>query len=246
MPTSAQRPDMPTTQWSLIARLKDTDADKAHAALNEICQAYHYPLYCQIRRRGLTHHDAEDVLHQFMLKLFRLDTFGLADSEKGRLRTYLLVALRRFLATWHRDTKREKGCEISQEAIMAIASAESRFEFDEIAHQESPDRLYDRQWTQEIIHQVLHRLQTRYAAKGREQVFVILRPSLIAGGSLAGQGAEELAARLGMRAGTLRTTFHRLLENFQDELRQEISQTVATREMAKQELAELLRIYQGP
>jgi RNA polymerase sigma-70 factor (ECF subfamily) len=245
VPPASPNADMPTTQWSLIARLRGDDAAEAKAALDELCRAYHYPLYCQIRRRGLSHHDAEDVLHEFFLKLLRLDTFGIADSEKGRLRTFLLLALRRFLAAWHRDQKRQCGREISQEVLAAISGAHERFELDEAAHHESPDRLYDLQWAQELLTRVMERLRARYASKGRSALFEALRPALLAGGSLAGQDAERLAGELEMRPGTLRTAFHRLVDDFREALRHEILQTVESREMAKAEYAELMHLFQS-
>lgn len=245
MPFSPPNADLPTTEWSLIARLKDADAGKARAALDELCRAYHYPLYCQIRRRGLAHHDAEDALHEFLLKLLRLDTFGIADAEKGRLRTFLLTALRRFLASWTRDQARSKGREISTEALAAIAGAAERFELDAEAHHESPDRLYDRQWAQELMNRVLGGLRARHAAKGRAEIFDALQPALLAGGSLAGLDNEALAAKLGLRPGALRTALHRLMEDYREALRHEILQTVESRELAKPEYEELLKVLRG-
>lgn len=241
MPAALQNAEMPTTQWSLISRLRSNNALKAQAALDELCAAYHYPLYCQIRRRGLSHHDAEDALHEFFVKLLRLDTLGVADSEKGRLRTFLLVALRRFLSNWKRDQQRQNHLEISAEALTNIAKSEDRFEIDEAAHHESPDVLYDRQWAQALIGLVLERLSTQYAAKGRADLFQVLRPVLLTGGSLEGYDSESLAAKLSMRPGALRTALHRLLEDFRESLRHEILLTVEDREMAKTEYEELMR-----
>ena len=242
--SSPPSPDMPTTEWSLIARLREGNAAEAKAALDELCRAYHYPLYCQIRRRGLAHHDAEDVLHEFMMKLLRLDTFGIADAEKGRLRTFLIVALRRFLATWQRSTQRQREREISQESLSVIAGAEERFEKDTAAHHESPDRLYDRQWAQELMRHVLEKLRLQYARKCREELFDARRPALLAGGNLAGYyDTNALAESLGVRPGALRTAFHRLLEDFREALRSEILQTVETREMAKAEYEELMAVF---
>lgn len=244
MPPASRKSDLPTTQWSLIARLKSPDEEKARAALDEICLAYHYPLYCQIRRRGFSHHDAEDALHEFLLKLMRLDTFGVADAEKGRLRTFLLVALRRFLANWIRDSQRKKSHEVSRDSLAAIREAGKRFELDEAAHHESPDLLYDRQWVQELMHRALERLRCDYAVKGRAEVFEALRPGLLNGGSLAGEQSDTLAERLGMRPGALRIAFHRLLDHFRESLRQEILMTVEDRAAAKQEFAELMTMFQ--
>ncbi len=239
MPAVPPNAQMPTTQWSLIARLKGDDAGQASAALDELCRAYHYPLYCQIRRRGLPHHDAEDALHEFLSKLLRKDTFGVAEAEKGRLRSFLQVALRRFLNSWQRDQQRMHEREISQEAIAAIAGAEGRFELDERAHHESPDRLYDRQWAQELMGLVMQRLRARYVAKGREALFETLRPVLISGGSLTDHGGIQLAEKLGMKPGALRTALNRLLTDYREALRHELMLTVEDRAQAKVEYAEL-------
>ncbi len=248
MPQNVTQPDpqpeeMPTTHWSLIARLKGVDAEQARMALDELCRAYHYPLYCYIRRRGLPHHDADDVLHEFLAKLLRLDTFGVADAEKGRLRSFLLVALRRFLNTWHKDQQKRREREISQEAIAAIAEAEGRFELEQESHHESPDRLYDRQWAQELMGLVMQRLRARYTAKGREALFDALRPVLISGGSLTGHGGIQLAEKLGIKPGALRTALNRMLEDYREALRHEVMQTVEDHSQAKEEYAALKRAF---
>jgi DNA-directed RNA polymerase specialized sigma24 family protein len=240
----AQQPDeLPTTHWSVIARLRGGDAEQAKMALEDLCRAYHYPLYCYIRRSGLPHHDADDVLHEFLSKLLRLDTFGIADAEKGRLRCFLLVALRRFLNTWHRDQLKRQEREISQETIAAIAEAEGRFELEERSHHESPDRLYDRQWAQELLNLVMQRLRATYVVKGRGALFDTLRPVLISGGSLVDHDGSRLAEQLGIKYGTLRTALYRLLDDYREALCHEVMQTVEDESEAKEEYAALRRAF---
>jgi DNA-directed RNA polymerase specialized sigma24 family protein len=234
---------MPTTQWTLVARLNSGDAEHARAALDELCRAYHYPLYCQIRRWGLDHHDAEDALHDFLAKLLRNDSFGIADRDKGRLRTFLGTALQRFLSNWQRDLHSKHVREISREALAAIAEAEGRFEQDEAAHHESPDRLYDRQWATELMRLVMQHLRARYDAKGRVMLFDTLCPVLLSGGSLADHDSSQLAIQLNMRPGALRMALMRLLRDYQEALRQEILQTVDDSDMAKMEFEVLLAAF---
>lgn len=234
---------MPTTQWSLIERLNGTDPTQSRAALEDLCSAYHYPLYCLIRRHGLSHHDAEDVLHDFFLKLLRNESFGLADSDKGRLRSFLLVALKRFLATWHHDQLRHARREISIQAMAVLAGAESRFELDESANHESPDVLFDRQWGIELMNQVMCRLESDYIAKGKGHIFTILKPVLLTGGSLLDHDSTALASLLAMKPGTLRVTVVRLLQNYRQALRHEILQTVEGQEQASAEFNFLLTCF---
>ena len=234
---------MPTTQWTLVARLNSGDAEHARAALDELCRAYHYPLYCQIRRRGLDHHDAEDALHDFLAKLLRNDSFGVADRDKGRLRTFLSMALQRFLSNWRRGQHSKHGREVSCEALAAIAEAEGRFELDEAAHHESPDRLYDRQWARELMRLVMQHLRARYEAKGRAVLFDTLCPVLLSGGSLTDHDSAQLAEQLNMRPGALRMALMRLLRDYQEALRHEIHQTVDDKEAAREELQALAVLF---
>jgi DNA-directed RNA polymerase specialized sigma24 family protein len=234
---------MPTTKWTLVARLNSGDTEHARTALDELCRAYHYPLYCQIRRRGLDHHDAEDALHDFLAKLMRNDSFGVAVRDKGRLRTFLGMALQRFLSNWRRDQHSEYGREVSREALTAIAAAEGRFELDEAAHHESPDRLYDRQWARELMRQVMQHLRARYEVKGRAMLFDTLCPVLLSGGSLTDHDSAQIAERLNMRPGALRMALMRLLEDYREALRREILQTIDDRSRAKAEYEELMAAF---
>jgi RNA polymerase sigma-70 factor (ECF subfamily) len=233
----------PTTEWTLVARLRHDDPAVSTRALDDLCTQYHYPLYCYLRRRGLAHHDAEDALHDFMARLLRLDSFGMADAEKGRLRTFLLVALQRYLINWRRDALRHRDREMSADAEAAIAAAEGRFQREETGHSESPDRLYDRQWAQELMNLVLLRLRAKYAAKKKERLFDTLRPVLLNGGSLHGFDSTRMAEELGMRSGALRTALMRLLEDYREALRHEILQTVENKDMAREELQALAVLF---
>lgn len=239
------RSEMPTTRWSLIAQVRDPDGGRARAALEELCRAYHYPLYSLLRRMGLGHHDADDVLHDFLCKLLRQESFGVAEAEKGRLRTFLRVALMNYLNTWHRQRNRRAQRETSLEALTLLEEAEERFALEEEGHEESPDRLYDRQWAQELLARVLRRLRQRYAARGHEAVFEALRPVLLSGGSLVGHDGVGMAAKLGMSPVALRTALRRLLDKYREALREEILSTVTDEAMAREECEALMAAMKG-
>ncbi len=213
------------------------------AALDELCRAYHYPLYCYIRRTGLSHHDAEDALHDFLAKLLRNESFGMADAEKGRLRTYLLTGLQRSLATRHKNEMRRTMHEVSAEAEAALAAAEGRFQREPVSNEESPDRLYDRQWAHELMQRVLGSLRQTYEKRGRSGLFEALLPGLMNGGSMRGVDTEPLATTLGMSAGTLRTAFSRLLDHYHKALREEVLQTVEDEEAAREEFDTLMSAF---
>ena len=67
-------------------------------ALEQLCQAYWSPLFTYVRKAGFTHQDAEDITQEFIAWFVNKDHLAEADREKGKLRSYLLAILRRFLA----------------------------------------------------------------------------------------------------------------------------------------------------
>ena len=71
---------------------------RASEELEKLCRAYWPPLYTYIRRQGHGPEEAKDLTHAFFAKLLQKNFWGRADREKGRFRSFLLAALRHFLA----------------------------------------------------------------------------------------------------------------------------------------------------
>jgi len=224
-----------------VERLKNTDADVSTRALSDLCRQYHYPLYCLIRARGLAHHDAEDALHDFFVKLLRLESLQGVEQEKGRLRTFLAKSAERSLISrYHRESRREKR-ELSAEALSLSFDADLADRYaSEAAGDLPPDKLFDRKWCEQLLRQVLHHLGESYAERGKKAFFNTLRPVLLSGGSLRGHDPASLAAALGMSEPALRTALVRLLRDYRQVLEHEVRQTVDSKEAVEAEIAELM------
>ena len=234
--------NFPTTSWSLVQRIKSPDRESAARALDEICAQYHYPLYCCIRQRGLNHHDAQDALHDFLAALLRYDAFERIDADKGRLRSYISVALKRFLIKWQ-GAHSHRHREVSVEAEAALAESQQRFAHEHFTDADSPDRLFDRQWADTLFRRVLKLTQDNCEKRGRGEVFRVLKPVLQRGGSMRGHDPAALAAALGINEGALRTALNRLVGDFRGLLHDEIRQTVATEEDVELEKAHLRQLF---
>ncbi|MBL9131589.1 MAG: hypothetical protein JNG86_10345 [Verrucomicrobiaceae bacterium] len=232
----------PTTEWTLVARLKHEDAEVCTRALNELCAQYHYPLYCLIRARGLAHHDAEDALHDFLAKLLRLESFNDLGAEKGRLRTFLAKTLERALITRHHQEKKRAQREVSLDDTQAFPldpDIENRYAR-EISGGAAPDTLYDRKWCEQLLQRVLGTLEDEYAGRDKHRFFEVMRPVLLAGGSLRGHDPAALAATLNMTEPALRTALVRLLRDYRRLLEHEVRQTVDSQEAVEAEIADLM------
>ena len=101
-----------TTHWSLVVAAQPDEASQTQArqALEELCRAYWYPLYAFVRNRGYSSSDAQDLTQSFFARFIETGGFASADPERGRFRSYLLGAMKHFLANeWHRAQAQKRG-----------------------------------------------------------------------------------------------------------------------------------------
>lgn len=101
--------------------------------------------FSDVRRCGHSPHDAQDLTQGFFCQLLEKRWLDSADREKGRLRTFLVVALKRYMAKeWRRACAQKRGGgEIH--IPMDTAFAESRYASDAGAELR-PEELFDREW----------------------------------------------------------------------------------------------------
>ena len=163
-----------TTRWSLIVAACGPDAPLAHEALSHLCEAYWYPLYAYIRRRGHSAADAHDLTQEFFARLLERDFFGAADPAKGRFRTFLLASCKHFLANEHDHAvalKRGGGRPV---ASLHPGNAEGRYSR-EPSHDATAEKLFERRWAVTLLDRALARLREEFAARGKAAQFDRLR-----------------------------------------------------------------------
>jgi RNA polymerase sigma factor (sigma-70 family) len=228
------------TQWSVVlkaARQGSPDADEALAIL---CQAYWYPLYAFVRHQGHSAHDAEDLTQAFFARLLEKRYLEGMQREGGRFRSFLLTALKRFLANeWHRARAQKRG---GKRTILSLNGeiAESRYAL-EPAHTMSPDKLYERQWAQALLDRVMAKLREDYAASDKADWFARLSGTL---GRPRGEVPyRELAAGLGTTEGAVKMAAQRLRARYRALLRAEVGDTVARPEEIDEEIRHLFAMF---
>ena len=225
------------TRWSVVvAAGGDHDATDTRRALEELIQAYWFPLYAFLRRQGQPPAEAEDLVQGFLTRLMEKHDLARVDRAKGRFRSFLLASLKHFLANeYHkkRALKRGGGRVVSLDAL----AAEARYAV-EPADDVTPERLFDRRWALAVLDQVLSRLRKEYADAGKVALFETAKDCLAPHrGRL---GYARLAEGLGMTHGALRVAVHRMRRRYRDLLRDEIAQTVDSPEQVDEEISYLL------
>lgn len=75
------------------------ESPAAEKALEKLCLTYWRPVYSFIRRQGRGTDEAEDLTQSFFARLLERRDLNSVRREKGRLRSYLLIAAKHFLAS---------------------------------------------------------------------------------------------------------------------------------------------------
>jgi RNA polymerase sigma factor (sigma-70 family) len=227
-----------TTHWSTVLEAQG-ESPAAQQALEKLCRIYWRPIFSFLQRQGIGLEDAEDLTQGFFASLLEHRNLSAVRKEKGRLRSYLLRAVKYFLNNERRRAmaiKRGKGQRfISLEEMRA----------DERVHMEPADPVtaelfYERRWATTVIERVLNLLKEEHQTAGKARLYNSLEQLLP--GEPDAPSQAEIAAQLGMTENAVRQAFHRFRERYQSLLREEIAHTVATPGDIEDELRHLIAV----
>lgn len=221
----------------MVLLAAQSDSPAAAAALQKLCRAYWQPLYFFVRRRGYSAPEAEDLTQEFFRRL--LETRGLrkADPARGKFRSFLLGAMKNFLANeWDRARAQKRGGGAPLLSLDAEA-AEELYGL-EAVDQLTADKIYERRWAQALLDRSLSRLRGEAVTSmpaGRWEAFEPFLTDEPDAPSYA-----DTAARLALTPQAVKSAIHRLRGRFRDICREEIAQTVADPTEVDEEIRQLL------
>jgi len=197
----------------------------AQSARESLCATYWYPLYAYIRRSGRDAEEARDLTQEFFANFLSRNRVSYADPARGRFRTFLLTAMKYFLANeWKKENRLKRGG--GQHLLPLDADAgEQRFAA-EPADSVTPEVIYERRWAVTLLELVLRRLGEECAAAGRGEQFEQLKANLW--GDNQDMTQAEIAACLGMTESAYKVSAHRMRARYRELLREEIAHTVAS------------------
>jgi len=165
-----------TTRWSLVV----SAAEDSEASLEALCRQYWFPAYAVARRAGNDVETAKDLTQAFFAKLLEKRWLATADPTKGRFRTFLITALKRFMVNeWHHEHAARRGGH--QRTIPLDTAVAEGIYAREDRQALAPDTLFDRHWALALLDAALLRLEDEYGESGRHEEFAVLKPCLTAG-----------------------------------------------------------------
>jgi len=232
----------PVTHWSVVLAARAGLDTEAQAALETLCRAYWYPLYTFVRRQGHTPEDAQDLTQDFFARLLEKEYLTAVDPAKGRFRSFLLTALKCFLADEYDKASAQKRGGGRILLSLDTQAAEERYQHEPVRNW-MPERVFDRQWALALLEQARQRLRGEYFAAGKGDLFEKLKRYYDQGETAVAY--SDTAAQLGLPENTVKSHVHRLRQRYRQLLREEITQTVSSPEDVEGEIRYLLEVVSG-
>jgi RNA polymerase sigma-70 factor (ECF subfamily) len=149
-----------TTHWSLVRQARGS-SPQAQAALEVLCGRYWYPIYAFLRRRGSSPENASDLTQDFFATLLEKEYLDDADRQRGRFRTFLLIAVSRFASKAYEHDQAQKRGGGRKRLSLDMAEGESRYQY-EPADDWTPEKIFARRWALTILDAALSRLRSDY------------------------------------------------------------------------------------
>jgi RNA polymerase sigma-70 factor (ECF subfamily) len=215
-----------TTRWTIVISAAQSQAPGAESALAQLCRTYWYPLYIFARRRGYSPDDAQDLTQSFFLHLLEHRALAGVDRLKGKFRSFLLASFQNHLsdqADHARRIKRGGGKEFVQ---LDAEEAEQRYRLEPVEYL-TAEKMFDARWAIMLLAQALNRLREEYANEGKTSIFEALRVFLDPANSGAPPSYNEVADRLQVSTGAVKTLIHRLRKRYAALMREEVGRTVS-------------------
>ena len=153
------------THWSIVLAAGGTDSTVSSQALETLCRAYWPPIYAYVRRAGHNPEDARDLTQSFFTDFIANNSVARADPKRGRFRSYLLGALKHFLADIHdRTTAQKRGGDKGFISLDAN-TGESNYAL-EPADEHPPEKLFQRRWALTVMARAMERLEEEWRLGG--------------------------------------------------------------------------------
>lgn len=238
-PAITPPPAFVTTQWTRVLEARG-DSPEAQAALSDLCAAYYAPVLAFLRRSQRDEDTARDLTQEFFTRLLARHGLDTVERGRGRFRSFLLGAVKHFLADQHdraHAAKRGGGhvllplsCGTDTTAGLQIPDPAAPV----------PDAFFDRQWALTLVERALAALAAEFADTDQRQQFEALKPWLL--GDLQTQSQADTARRLGLSEGAVKVAIHRLRKRFRELVKAEIAQTVGDAASIQDELRYLLEV----
>jgi RNA polymerase sigma-70 factor (ECF subfamily) len=233
-----------TTHWSLIEGARSGEEAHQRALIGLLMNQYWKPVYCYIRRRGHGNEEAKDLtqgfFHEVVLERHLIEN---ADAVKGRFRSFLLMALDRYLVNEYEQRTAQK--RIPRGRLVPLDVVEPPAVPASLAGSAAEDTFHYA-WVSALLERVLKQVEAKCYEEGKIvhwQVFRdrLLRPIMERTTPVP---LREICTRHGIdsevKASNMIITVKR---RFQAALMQQLRHSVLSEEHLEEEVEEIRRFF---
>jgi DNA-directed RNA polymerase specialized sigma24 family protein len=212
-----------TTSWTLVRAAADKPTVDSREALAALCQRYWHPVYAFVRRHGYDREQSQDLTQGFFAVLIEKNYLLDTDRERGKFRSFLLAAVKHFLANeWDRVNALKRG---GGQVPVSIDLVEAEdWQASAVVEHATPESLFERRWALSLLENVMVKLRSEFADEGKTEEFARLSAFLNRDSESARY--ETVAEEMGVSAGALRMAVHRMRRRYRRLLRAEIAETL--------------------
>lgn len=231
-----------TTHWSIIENVGSSDEDRNRALIGLLLSKYWKPVYCYLRRKGHDNEQAKDLTQGFFHEVvLGRSLIQKADQSKGRFRSFLLIALNRYLITARTGQAAQKRIPKSKLVPLDVIDLP---ELRQAASELTPEDSFNYAWVSSLLEQVLGEVEAKCHEDGKTvhwHVFHdrVLDPIMEKKEPLSMKEiCRKYAVESETRASNMMVTVKR---RFQTALRNHLRSLVVSEGQVEEELAEIMR-----
>jgi RNA polymerase sigma-70 factor (ECF subfamily) len=233
-----------TTHWSLVEGVGSADEDDGTALVGMVLDRYWKPVYCYLRRKGHTNEEAKDLtqgfFHEVVLEHHLVEK---ADPAKGRFRSFLLMALNRYLANVYKHAERQR--RTPKGKLVPLQMVEPP-ELSQLAAKADAEDCFNYAWVSALLERVVEEVEAQCHRDGKTVHWHLFHDRVLA--PITDRAAPvplaEICARYGIedqtKASNMIVTVKR---RFQNLLREHLRKSVMSDELLPDELDEIKRFF---
>lgn len=216
----------PPTEWTKIL-----DPQQRESIYSELYARYWKPLYSYLRGRGFSNEEAKDLVQGFFTdKVLGQELIQKADRRRGRLRSFLLTAIRNYAIIAQRDQKPQQGLGGRTETPAKVGGPETEF---------------NRVWADELLQEVLKELKMECSRKGKTVHWRLFQEWLLEPDVEANNvRLADIAARHGVdNASKAYNMISNIKERFRTILRNHLLALVDSDEEVDTEIVDFMHLF---
>ncbi len=233
--------------WTQVLKLRDdSNPAEQQRILNRLCQTYWQPLFQYARRLGNSPEHSQDLTQGFFVHLLAKGMFGMAERDKGKLRTLLLTSFSNFIrGEYDKAVALKRGGLEGTLSLEMLEEAESSYQA-EASDASSPESVFNKRYARDSLTAAAKVLEERYANAGKQAHYDSLRQFIAVSGNEQSYGVES--AKLGIRGDYYKVLVQRFREHFKEALKGYVKDTMpedASHAEVQQEILEIIRLAYG-